>query len=455
MPSISMKQGLFSDPVFNRKLVSLAIPIALQSLMLAAVAAADAIMLGRLNQNSMAAVSLATQIQFVMNMFLSSVVAAGSILGSQYWGKGDLRSLHDIFNLMLRLCFLIDLLFGLFCILVPGTMMTIFTNDPTLNEIGASYLRIAGWSYLLTGISQCYLTIMKLSGHAGRTAFISSSAVILNIILNSILIFGLIGLPEMGAEGAAIATLISRIVELIWASGSSLQKGFIRPDLTRLFQRNRLLSHDFRKICLPLLGASLLWGIGFTSYSAIMGHLGQDAAAANSVAAVVRDLACCMCNGISNAGSILLGSQLGQGHLDRAKIYGDKLMKISFLVGFMTTGVVLLFIHPVLLFYRLTPDARALCTGMLVITSFYMVGRCVNTVVINGIFDAGGDTKFDVFSLLVVMWMIAIPTALSGAFLFHWPVLLVYACTCLDEVGKTPWVIHHFHKYHWLRNLTR
>ena len=281
MPSISMKQGLFSDPVFNRKLVSLAIPIALQSLMLAAVAAADAIMLGRLNQNSMAAVSLATQIQFVMNMFLSSVVAAGSILGSQYWGKGDLRSLHDIFNLILRLCFLIDLLFGLFCILVPGTMMTIFTNDPTLNEIGASYLRIAGWSYLLTGISQCYLTIMKLSGHAGRTAFISSSAVILNIILNSILIFGLIGLPEMGAEGAAIATLISRIVELIWASGSSLQKGFIRPDLTRLFQRNRLLSHDFRKICLPLLGASLLWGIGFTSYSAIMGHLGQDAAAAN------------------------------------------------------------------------------------------------------------------------------------------------------------------------------
>ncbi|MGO5312930.1 MATE family efflux transporter [Bilifractor sp. LCP21S3_A7] len=455
MPSPSMKKGLFSDPLFNRKLVSLAVPIALQSLMLAAVAAADAIMLGRLNQNSMAAVSLATQIQFVMNMFLSSVVSAGSILGSQYWGKQDLLSLHDIFNLMLRLSFLIDLLFGLLCILTPGFLMAFFTNDPTLSEIGVSYLRIAGWSYLLTGISQCYLTIMKLTGHANRTALISSSAVILNIVLNTIFIFGLIGFPEMGARGAALATLISRIVELAWAAGSSLQKGFVRPDLTRLFHRNRLLGSDFRKISLPLLGASLLWGIGFTSYSAIMGHLGQNAAAANSVAAVVRDLTCCMCNGIANAGSILLGNQLGQGNLDMAKIYGQRLMKLSFLIGFITTAVVLAVIHPVLLFYRLTPNARTLCAGMLAITSFYMIGRCVNTVVINGIFDAGGDTKFDVYSLIVVMWGIAIPVALCGAFLFHWPVLLVYACTCLDEVGKIPWVIHHFHKYRWLRNLTR
>ena len=121
----------------------------------------------------------------------------------------------------------------------------------------------------------------------------------------------------------------------------------------------------------------------------------------------------------------------------------------------MTTAVVLLVIHPVLLFYRLTPDAKALCAGMLVITSFYMIGRCVNTVVINGVFDSGGDTKFDVYSLIVVMWAFAIPVALCGAFLFHWPVLLVYACTCLDEVGKIPWVVHHFHKYRWLRNLTR
>lgn len=448
-------KGLFSDSNFNRKLIGLTIPMALQSLMLAAVAAADAIMLGRLDQNSMSAVSLATQIQFVMNMFLTAATSTGSILGAQYWGIQDRRSLDDIFNLMLRLVVLVDLVFGLACILSPEILMRIFTNDEVLAAIGCSYLRIAGWSYLLTGISQVYLTMMKISEHAGTSALISGTAVVINIVCNAVLIFGLLGFPTLGARGAALATLLSRVVELVWSVLCSFRKGYLHPDLARFFHRNALLSKDFVRIAMPILGASLLWGVGFTSYTAIMGHLGQNAAAANSVAAVVRDLTCCMCNGIAGAGSILLGNELGQGKLDTAKDYGIRLMKLAFLIGGLTCLVVLTVIPLVLRFYQLTPRAAELLTGMLVITGFYMIGRCVNTVIINGIFDGGGDTKFDVYSLAVMMWAIAIPTALLGAFVFHWPVLAVYACTCLDEVGKIPWVMVHFRKYRWLRNLTR
>ncbi|MDD6258158.1 MAG: MATE family efflux transporter [Erysipelotrichaceae bacterium] len=446
---------LFDNKVFNDKLIRLAFPLALQSLMLAAVAAADAIMLGRLNQNSMSAVSLAQQVQFVMNMFLSAAVTGGSILAAQYWGRHDLKSMQDIFHIMLRLAVITDAVFGVLCICFPERLMLIFTNDAELLKTGSGYLHIAGWSYLLVGISQCYQTMMKVTEHASTSALISSSAVIINIILNTILIFGLAGFPLLGANGAAIATLLSRVIELVWSVGISFKKDYMQADIKHILKRNALLDKDFLHIASPILGASLLWGIGFTAYSAIMGHLGQDAAAANSVAAVVRDLLCCMCNGIAGAGAVMLGNELGRRRLDIAEEYGTKLMKISFLIGLMTMGLVLMFIPVVLRFYKLTPEAERLLTGMFVITSVYMIGRCVNTIMINGIFDGGGDTKFDIYSLIVAMWCIAIPTALSGAFIFHWPVLLVYSCTCLDEVGKIPWTLYHFTRRKWLNNLTR
>ena len=449
------KQGLFSDAVFNHKLFSLALPLALQSLMLAAVAAADAIMLGRLDQNSMSAVSLATQVQFVMTMFISAITAGGSILAAQYWGKQDLHAMTDIFHIMLRLSVLIDLIFGIACVFSPGILMDFFTNDPTLKEIGCQYLRIAVWSYFLVAVSQSFQMMMKVSEHAHTAAMISTVTVFINIGLNTILIFGLLGFPVLGARGAAIATLISRIIELIWSISLSYTDGYLHPQWESLFHKNKLLSKDFARISLPVLFASLLWGVGFTSYTAIMGHLGQDAAAANSVAAVVRDLACCMCNGIAGAAGVVLGNELGQNHMDTAKDYGIRIMKISFLVGFVTTGIILAVIPAVLQFYKLSGMARQYLIGMLVITSFYMIGRCVNTIMINGIFDGGGDTKFDIHSLIVTMWCIAIPTALAGAFVFHWPILAVYACTCLDEVGKIPWVMVHFYHYKWLQNLTR
>ncbi|MDD7388909.1 MAG: MATE family efflux transporter [Lachnospiraceae bacterium] len=450
-----MKDHLFSDRVFCRKLFQLTAPIALQSLMLASVAAADAIMLGSVEQNSMSAVSLATQIQFIQNMILSAIVSTAGILGAQYWGKGDRQTVNDIFCISLRCCGLISLLFFAGCMFFPRYLMLIFTNEEVLITIGIRYLRIAGWSYLLTGISQCYLAVMKVSEHASQTALISSGAVVINIILNAVFIYGLFGLPAMEVQGAALATLIARAIELIWCIICSLKDGYIRPDLSRFLKRNPLLSADFRKCALPLLGAGLFWGVGFTSYTAFMGHMGTDAAAANSIAAVVRDLICCACNGISSGGGILVGHELGAGNLKRGKLYGDRLVKLAFLCGFLSTGVMLAVTPLVLRFVKLTDGAAGYLTGMMVIMAFYMIGRAVNTIIINGIFASGGDTLFDMYSLAVCMWGIAIPLAAAGTFLFHWPVLVVYACTCLDEVGKIPWVMAHYKKYKWVKDLTR
>jgi Na+-driven multidrug efflux pump len=202
------------------------------------------------------------------------------------------------------------------------------------------------------------------------------------------------------------------------------------------------------------MGGSLLWGVGFTSYTAIIGHMNSDAAAANSIASVVRDLICCICNGIGSAAGIMVGNEMGAGRLETGKAYGIKLKNISYIIGFISTGLVLAVTPIVVSSMELTEEARSYLTGMMIIMSIYMIGRCVNTVSINGVLDGGGDTVFDMYSLFVTMWCIAVPLALLGAFVFHFPVLVVYACTCLDEVGKIPWVMYRIKKYKWVKNLT-
>ena len=440
---------------FYGKLRRLSLPNIFQSLMLALVAAGDALMLGRVAQEQMTAVSLATQVQFVQNMFLYAITAAGSILGAQYWGKGDTKTLKSLFNMMLMFSGIVSLAFFAGCEFAPELLMHVFAGDAQLIRIGSEYLRIAGWSYLLTGVSQCYLAVMKVTNHVNSSAWISSSAVVMNIGLNAVFIFGLLGAPRMEARGAALAPTVSRVVELALCLGVSCGRTYIRPGLARFFRSDPTLSRDFWRQCLPLLGSSLFWGVGFTSYTAIMGHIGPDAAAANSVASVVRDLVCCACNGIGTAAAIMVGNELGAGNLERGKAYGLKLKNISFVIGFASTALVLAVTPLLLHFVILTSAARKYLTGMMIIMAFYMIGRCVNTVTINGVLDGGGDTVFDLYSLAVCMWGIAIPLALLGAFVFRWPVLLVYSCTCLDEVGKIPWVMIRLYKFKWVNNLTR
>ena len=441
--------------VFNKKLLKLSLPIVFQSLMLALVAAADALMLGRVAQEEMTAVSLATQVQFVQNMVFFAIMSASSILGAQYFGKGDTAMIRDIFNVTLTVAFGVSILCFLGCELIPDKLMRIFTTEQSLIEIGSGYLKIAGWSYLLTGLSQSCLTVMKFTDHVRPSALISSTAVVLNIVLNSVFIFGLFGIAPMRAEGAAIATLIARIAEFLLCAAVMTRKSFLKPAWKRFFKVPGVLYKDYFRQELPLMGGVVSWGVGFTTFTAIIGHLGPDAAAANSVAAVIRDLVCCMCDGVGGAAAIIVGNELGQGKLSVGKAYGIRLKNFSFVIGFLSSAIILAVTPLVVRSVLLSDEARSYLTGMMLILSVYIIGHCVNTVIINGVLDGGGDTLFDMYSLLVMLWGFAIPAAFLSAFVFHMPVLVVYACSCLDEVGKIPWTILRFRKYKWVKDLTR
>lgn len=438
---------MFKDKEFYKKLRELLIPIAFQSFMLAAVSAGDSAMLGFVDENAMAAVSLAGNIQFVENLFLAAVVCGATILSAQYWGKGDKGMVERIFGLILRYALVISAVFCVVAFVAPEQMMGIFTNEPELIALGGEYIKIAALSYLLTGITQCWLCIMKTTGLTKQAAAISSFALGLDTVLNAIFIFGF----HMGAAGAALTTTITRAVEIVVTLVYS-RRMEAQP---RLGKVSKEVHRDFLKCSIPHLINSMVWGIGTTMYSVIIGHLGTAITAANSVATIVRQLAISVCRGLGSGGEILLANVLGSGDLVKGKEYGRRLSRLSVLCGVVCACLALVFGGVLSHFMTLSDAARADLNVMIWICAFYMLAQCINVVVVCGVFTAGGDTAFDAYSVAVTMWLIILPLAAMAAFWWKWPPVIIYFILSLDEAVKIPWVYAHYKKYKWLNNLTR
>lgn len=439
---------------FNHKLLSLVLPIAFQQFMLAAVSASDALMLGKVDQNSLSAVSLAGQIQFVLNLFLAAMTIGASMFAAQYFGKGDKDSIEKIFAMVVKVSSVVSGIFFITALCFPELLMGIFTKDIVLTYMGSQYLRIVSVSYLLCGISQIYLCIMKNTGLALKSTVISSSAVILNIVFNGILIFGLMGAPEMGIIGAGAATVIARTIELLWVVFDSLKENRIKLRMKYVLSTNPVMKKEFWKYTSPVLGNEIVWGCGFTMTSVIMGHLGTDAVAANSVASIVRNLAACFCIGIGNGGGIIIGNELGAGNQLKAKEYGNRLCKMSIISG-VVSGIFIVIITPLILgVVDLSMQAEDYLKWMLIMCSYYMIGKSVNSTTIGGIFCAGGDSKFGFICDAVTLWCITVPLGLIAAFIFDLPVLVVYFIVNMDEIIKLPAVYKNYKKYKWVKDLT-
>lgn len=439
---------------FYVRLRELALPIAFQQFMLAAVSAGDAAMLGFVSQDALAAVSLATQVQFVENLFLGALVSGATLIMAQYQGKGDRRIVQRVFHLILRYAVGIGLLFFGASLLAPRVLMGIFAEEEALISIGSDYLRLAAPSFLLTGISQCHLCMMRTTGRAKRSAAISSFAMGLDTVLNAIFIFGLLGVPAMGARGAALTTSIARAVELLLVLWDARTVKDVPVQRTLLFRLDPELEREFWYYSFPVLLNHLVWGLGTASYSAVIGHLGGDITAANSIAAVIKNVILCFTRGVANGGGILLASVLGAGELESARVCGRRLSRLSVLCGLCSGALVLLVGPPVSRFMALNDTARYNLRVMLYICAFYLLAQSVNIVVVNGIFHAGGDTRFDAYSVAVTMWLIIIPLASAAAFWWRHPPLTVYFILSMDEAVKIPWVYIHYKKYKWVKNIT-
>ena len=436
----------------RKEIVRLALPIALQQFMTALVGACDAIMLGKLSQDAMSAVSLATQVTFVFNLFMFAFMAGENMFVAQYYGKGDYTGISQVFSLVTKICGCIAVVFLAGTLFFPEQLMRILTNEETLIVLGSEYLRVIGISYVFSGIAQIFLAIMKNCGAVNMSTLINGVMVILNIALNAVFIFGLSGFPKMGIKGAALATVLATVVQFLWSVGYVLCR--IRAVKFSLRSCEKKLFGRFWQKTVPLLINNLAWGIGFSMYSVIMGHLGTDAVAANGIANISKNLVVCFCLGLGNAGSIIVGNRLGADRLQEAKEAGVTLTRSAIIAG-IVSGLVLIALSPFITkMVDLTPTARGYLQKMLLISSYYIAGKSVNCMTIGGIFAAGGDSKFGMLCDSVTLWCITVPLGCICAFILKLPVMVVYFVLNLDEIIKLPVVYKHYKKYKWIKNLT-
>ena len=439
---------------FRNKILKLALPITAQQFMLALVSACDAFMLGGLNQNSLSAVSLASQITFVFNLILTALIIGENMFVAQYYGKKDYDGLKTSAGLVLRYVLIVSAFFLIATVFIPETLMRLFTNDTILIEYGIKYLKMIGLSYVFSGVLQVLQGILKNCGYAGKCTAISAIVVGLNILLNAIFIYGYHGFPKMEIVGAALATVLANGIGLVVTIYFLQQKRELSIKISDIEGRQSNITRKFWKHVYPVLFNELVWGGGFTMYSVILGHLGSDAVAANSIANITKNLLICVCTGFGYSGSIIVGNLLGEGKLYEARKSGNALCKISVLSGILTGGMILLLTPAILHFTNLTDLAGGYLKYMLFMSSYYVIGKSINSMTIGGIFPAGGDTRFGLKCDAVTMWCFAVPLGCIAAFVLKLPVLMVYFVLNLDELVKLPVVFKHYREYKWVKNLT-
>lgn len=444
---------------FYKNALKITLPIALQNFMDAAVGSADIIMLSFVNQTALAASSLAGQVAFTVSNLMFGLSSASAVMSAQYFGKGDRKTVERVLGLSVRLALIVGLIFTLLAGLFPAQIMTLFSKDTAVIEQGVIYLRTVCASYVLGAIAQVYLSVMRSVGRVKISAAVHSGAVALNVLLNACFIFGIGPFPKLDILGVALATTITRLIEVIICLWDGSHCQIIRLKVKYILQKAGNLTKDFLRMAIPAAANDMIWGLAISVYSGILGHLSTDIVAANSVANVVRNFGTVICFGTASAAAIILGQAMGDNKLKEAKVYAKRFVWMAVWTAVLGGGVILLcsplvmdFMH---LYVEVTDVVKAELRIMLFINAYYTLGMSVNTMLICGIFRSGGDVKYGFYCDLIAMWGYAVPMGLFCAFVLKLPEMWVYFILYLDEFVKLPVNLWHYKKMAWLKNITR
>ncbi len=441
---------------FYRSVFALVFPMAIQNLINVGVTATDVFMLGRVGEKVLSGSSLAGQIQFIMMLVFFGITAGATVLTAQYWGKRDTATIEKILGMGLSGGIVIAAAFTVLALLIPERLVGIFTSDREVIFEGAKYLRIVGLSYVFMAVTQVYLNIMRSIERVVVATVVYFVSLLVNIVINAVLIFGLFGAPRLEIAGAAIGTLCARITETVMVLLYARYKNkIVKIRVRNMIRIDRLLLSDYIRYAMPVIINELMWGFGTSANTAIIGHLGSEAVAANSVAQVARQLAQVVVFGISNATAIWLGKTLGERKPEHARAYARKFAVLSLILGILG-GVFILLLGPVVSsVLTLSAVSRRYLGFMFFVMSYFVVGQAFNTTMVCGVFRSGGDTKFGLVMDVATMWGCSILLGAVAAFYFHASVPVVYVILMSDEIIKMPICWWRYRKYKWLRDVTR
>jgi putative MATE family efflux protein len=445
----------YRDREYFTLLFKIALPIALQSFILSFLNMVGTMMVGQLGETMVAAVGVANQIFFLMNLLVFGVVSGSAIFTAQFWGKHDVPNVRKVLSISVTLAVIGALAFFVIAELFPNFLLGIYSKDPAVVGAGSEYLRIMAISFVFFAITASYGTVLRSTGDVRTPLFVSMSALGLNTIMSYVLIFGKFGFPALGIRGAAVGIVVARVVECM--AMIFITYRFNLPAAVRLPDIKKIDASFIKQVLnrvLPVTLNELLWAFGATAYSVIYARIGTDAMAAMSIAGSIEQMAMVLFFGISNACAILVGHRIGAGELSTAFRYAVRSLGLGVALGVVMGGVMLLVSGPILSLYKVSPAVLVQTKLLLIVIASFLWLRISNLIYYVGIFRSGGDTRFAFIFDVGTIWLVGVPMAAFAAFVLHLPVHLVYLFVMSDEITKSIAGLVRLVSRKWIHNLT-
>ena len=444
------------DRDYLHQLVRYGFPVALQQAAVSLLNMVGVVMIGQKGDVAMAAVGLAGQIFFLLNLVLFGIGSGSAIFTAQLWGKKDLPTLRRVLSLSLKLGLSVSLVFVGVSVFAPRWAIAIYSGDPQVIQLGGQYLSVFAWSFLFFTVTYLFSMILRSTGEVNLPMVVSLAALLVNVALTYALVFGRWGLPEFGVTGAALATVISRALECATLLAVIyLRRSAAAASLRELFSFEVRFVAIVLKPVLPVILNECLWSTGTTAYSAIYAHMGTTSIVAINMIATIDNLAFAFITALTTATAIMVGHRIGQGEEQDAHLTSTRSLAWAAATGVSLGLVALLISGPFLTLYKVSPSALDYARTTLLVFGIFLGLRATNSILIVGVLRSGGDTRFCLFIDGTIIWLLGVPSALLAAFVFHLPVYLVYLLTMSEEAAKCLLGLRRFASRKWIHNLAR
>jgi putative MATE family efflux protein len=445
----------YKDPDYFGNVRKIALPIIVQQLMFSGLNMLGIIFVGQKGDASVAAVGLAGQIAFLLNLVHFGIISGAAMFTAQFWGKRDIANLRRVLGLCLILAVSASLIFFTLAQLFPSQILHIYSRDAAVIELGTGYIRTFSWTFLFFGVTFSYALVMRSTGNVKIPTTISVGALLISTFLSYALIFGRFGLPELGIRGAAVAAVIARFLECVTLlTVTYATKSPVAASFRELTGFDRAFFGRVIRPMLPVILNELFWSLGITTYNIIYARMGTQSYAAMNIVSTIEQVAFVVFIGISNATSVLVGNRIGAGKEDEAYVYAGRSLGIG-IVGGLFLGLVLQLVKaPILSLYNVSPEVIENASRIINVVSFFLWVRVNNMTTVVGILRAGGDTRFSLFLDGIIIWLVGVPMAYLGAFILHLPVYFVYLFAMSEEATKWILGINRYRSRKWINNLT-
>lgn len=442
------------DADYMAELRRIAIPIIIQQFTFSALNMLGVVFVGQKGDEAVAAVGLAGQIAFILNLVHFGVISGAAMFTAQFWGKRDIANLRRVLGLCLTMAVSASLVFFALSQVIPAQLLSIYSKDPAVIAIGADYLRTFSWTFLFFAVTFSYSLVMRSTGNVRAPTAISVGALTLNTFLSYALIFGTFGLPEMGIQGAAVAAVIARALECgVLLLVAYAQQGPVAASLRELGGFDRKFFGKVIKPMLPVILNELFWSMGITTYNVIYARIGTASFAAMNIVSTVEQLAFVLFFGVSSATSVMVGNNIGAGEEEKAHTYAGRSLYLAAIGGLLVGALLQLVKAPVLSLYNVSPEVIRNAAGVINVMTFFLWMRVSNMTIVIGILRAGGDTRYSLFLDGFIIWIVGVPMAYLAAFVLHLPVYFVYLFVMSEETAKYILGVIRFRSRKWINNL--